>query len=46
MLSRYMHIPFPEKLSDDDWIEKVRQLEWLMEAGHLPVKIKKDGADH
>lgn len=40
-----MSIPFPENLSDVDWIEKVRQLEWLMEAGHLPIKMNNDGTD-
>jgi hypothetical protein len=43
MLSRYMSIPFPEKLDDETLMRKLRQLEWLMGAGHLPVKLK-DGS--
>jgi hypothetical protein len=40
MISRYLHIPFPEQLDDDTWCEKFRQVEWLLEAGHLLVKKK------
>jgi hypothetical protein len=33
-----MGIPFPEQLDDDTWLEKYRQYQWLLEAGHLPIK--------
>lgn len=41
MLSRYMSIPFPEQLDDETLMRKLRQLEWLMNANHLPVKLQK-----
>jgi hypothetical protein len=28
-----MHIPFPEKLPDDVWFEKMKQLKWLTDVG-------------
>ncbi|RKR83190.1 hypothetical protein BDD43_3392 [Mucilaginibacter gracilis] len=31
----------PWELSDDDWIENIRRLEWLAEKGILGVKEKK-----
>jgi len=37
----FFKIPFPEKLSDDDWMENVRQLEFLADSGLLGVKEKK-----
>lgn len=42
MMSRYMSIPFPEQLDDDTWMMKYRQLQWLLDNGHLPVKLTKD----
>jgi len=42
MLSLFFHIPFPELLSDDDWMEKYRQLEWLSKKGLLGVKMNYD----
>jgi hypothetical protein len=42
-----MSIPFPEQLDDDTWMRKKRQLEWLLDNNHLPVKIdngKKDNS--
>jgi len=39
-MSLYFHIPFPEKLPDDVWAEKVRQIEWLARKGLLGVKVK------
>lgn len=38
-LSYYFHIPFPEELPDEVWIEKWRQIEWLSEKGLLGVKL-------
>ncbi len=38
-----MHIPFPEELDDDIWMEKFRQLEWLSEQGLLGVKNQNNG---
>ena len=38
LISFYFHIPFPEDLPDDVWLEKWRQIEWLGEAGVLGVK--------
>lgn len=42
MLSGLMSIPFPEELDDDTWVEKWRQLEFLIESGLLAPLIKKD----
>lgn len=44
-MSLYFGIPYPEKLTDDVWFEKMRQLEWLSEKGLLGVKMgnNKDG---
>ena len=33
LISYYFHIPFPEELSDSLWMEKYRQIEWLVEIG-------------
>jgi len=41
-LSHFMHIPFPEDLEDDVWLEKYRQFQWLLETNRLPITIKKD----
>jgi hypothetical protein len=35
-----LHIPFPEELDDEKWMEKYRQVEWLADKGLLGVKIK------
>lgn len=40
MLSTHLHIPAPENLSDEMLVRKLRQLEWLMQANHLQVKLK------
>ncbi|MBY0244938.1 MAG: hypothetical protein K2Q03_05735 [Sphingobacteriaceae bacterium] len=29
LIAYYLHIPFPEKLSDEQWVEKWKQVEWL-----------------
>jgi len=39
-MSFYFHIPFPEDLPDDVWMEKVRQIQWLSKKGMLGIKIK------
>jgi hypothetical protein len=30
MLSHYLHIPFPEQLTDEVFEEKTHQLKWLL----------------
>jgi len=37
-MSLYFHIPFPEDLPDEIWIEKFRQIQWLAEKGLLGAK--------
>lgn len=37
-MSLYFHIPFPERLSDDIWMEKFRQIQWLADKGLLGAK--------
>jgi hypothetical protein len=37
-MSFYFHIPFPEELDDQTWMEKYRQIEWLAKKGILGVK--------
>lgn len=37
-MSYYFKIPFPEKLSNEEWFEKYRQIEWLGKKGLLGVK--------
>jgi hypothetical protein len=44
MLSVHMHIPFPENLPSDLLVRKMRQLDWLMKANHLSVKLKDEGS--
>jgi hypothetical protein len=39
LLSAYMHIPFPEQLEWDVWLEKAKQFHWMQKKGILPVKI-------
>lgn len=38
MISLFFHIPFPEELEDELWIEKVKQIEWLSDQGMLGIK--------
>lgn len=38
LMSLYFHIPFPERLSDDIWMEKFRQIQWLADKGLLGAK--------
>jgi superfamily II DNA or RNA helicase len=40
LMSRYLGIPFPEQLDEITWAMKARQIEWLLDSGHLPVKRK------
>jgi len=44
-MSLFMHIPFPERLSDDLWMEKFRQLEWLADQNLLGIKKNNDGTN-
>lgn len=39
-MSHFMHIPFPEELSDELWAEKWAQLRWLMDEGYIGYKEK------
>lgn len=39
LISLYLHIPFPENLGDEEWMEKCRQIEWLAHKGLLGVKF-------
>lgn len=39
-MSLFFHIPFPERLEDEVWAEKARQIEWLAKGGLLGVKVK------
>lgn len=34
----YFNIPRPEDLDDDDWVENVKQLQWLADKGLLGMK--------
>jgi len=34
----FFHINDPDALSDDDWMENVRRLEWLSHEGLLGIK--------
>lgn len=43
MITHYLHIPFPEDLDDEVWMEKWMQVLWLFEKGMLNVKPKQDG---
>lgn len=42
MMSLFLHVPFPERLTDEEWAERVRQLEWLAKNGLLGVKLNKN----
>ncbi len=44
-MSLYMNIPFPEKLPDDIWFEKYRQIQWLSAKGLLGVKTENKKSD-
>ncbi|MBQ3658003.1 MAG: hypothetical protein II956_14375 [Bacteroidales bacterium] len=46
LISLYFHIPFPEKLDDEVWIEKFRQIEWLADKGLLGAKQSPQNADY
>lgn len=37
----FFKIPFPEKLSTDEWVLKFAQLKWLSEKGILGSEFKK-----
>ena len=39
LISLYLHVPFPERLNDEDWAERVRQIEWLAKNGILGCKV-------
>jgi len=43
LISFYLHIPFPEELEDEIWMEKYRQVEYLADIGLLGVKIDGTG---
>jgi len=36
-----MHIPSPDELSDEEWVEAFRQYEYLFENNFLPIQKKK-----
>ncbi|CAM2904212.1 hypothetical protein [Flavobacterium frigoris] len=38
MISHFLHIPFPEKLTDDIWINKWAQVKWLIKKGLVAPK--------
>ncbi len=38
LISHFLHIPFPEQLSDDVWAQKWAQVNWLADQGILNVK--------
>ena len=38
-----MHIPFPEKLTTDVWVNKFAQLKYLADEGILGTKFKNGG---
>ena len=40
LMSFFLHIPFPEQLSDEVWAMKWAQLGWLAEKGFLGIKNK------
>jgi len=37
LLSFYFKIPFPEELSNEKWVEKWKQVEWLSQEGILGI---------
>ncbi|MCG8208475.1 hypothetical protein, partial [Tenacibaculum finnmarkense] len=38
LISHFLHIPFPEKLTDDVWAIKWAQINWLSTQGILTIK--------
>lgn len=42
MISHYLHIPFPEQLADDVWINKWAQLKWLIKKGLISPKNEQE----
>ncbi|MDT8346657.1 MAG: hypothetical protein RQ756_02550 [Flavobacteriaceae bacterium] len=40
LISYVLHIPFPERLKDDVWVEKWAQVQWLIDKGVVAPKIK------
>jgi hypothetical protein len=38
MISHFLHIPFPEQLSDTLWAEKWAQVQWLIDKGLVAPK--------
>ncbi|WP_168197003.1 hypothetical protein [Flavobacterium alkalisoli] len=42
MISHFLHIPFPEELSDTQWAEKWAQVQFLAEKGILGNKMTGD----
>lgn len=43
MISHFLHIPFPEQLSDTEWSEKWAQVKWLIDQGIVAPKNKANG---
>lgn len=37
----FFHVLNPDELTDEDWMENVRQIEWLADKGLLGVKSAK-----
>lgn len=40
LISFYLHIPFPERLSDEEWIEKKQQIDFLAASKLLGIQFK------
>jgi len=38
LISHFLHIPFPEALTDDVWAIKWAQINWLSAQGILTIK--------
>lgn len=34
-MSAFLHVPFPEELSERDWMRRKYQIDWLAEKGML-----------
>lgn len=43
LISYFLHIPFPEDLTEDKWFEKAAQIRWLEKTKILPVQFNRDG---
>lgn len=39
MISHFLHIPFPEQLSDAIWVQKWAQVKWLTDKGIIAPKL-------